>query len=150
MKQINVLVINGPNLNLLGEREPEKYGRVTLKEIIEKMKKYERAGINFKFFQSNSEGAIIDKIHEERFWADYLIINAGAYTHTSIAIRDAIAGTGLLTIEVHLTNIYKREDYRRKSYISEVAVGVISGFGWYGYIMALEYILEVENEKREF
>ncbi len=146
----NILIINGPNLNMLGTREPEKYGNITLQEIEKKISsECSEKKINVKFFQSNSEGEIIDFIHKNKEWAKYLIINAGAYTHTSIAIRDAILSVNYLTIEVHLTNIYNREDFRKKSYISDIALGVISGFGWKSYLLAIEYIYysEKKNEK---
>lgn len=135
---MNVLIIHGPNLNLLGTREKNIYGDKTLEEINEilqnEAKKYK---IKLKIFQSNFEGEIIDFIHKHSDWANTLIINPGAYTHTSIAIRDAILGTGISTIEIHLSNIYKREDFRQISFISDIAKGTIAGFGYYGYILAL-------------
>ncbi len=138
---IKVLVVNGPNLNLLGKREPEKYGNITLNNIEKKLQEFvEHKDIELEFFQSNSEGEIIDFIQKKGEKADFLIINPGAYTHTSIAIRDAILGVNLSTIEVHLTNIYSREEFRKRSYISDIAIGVISGLGWYGYLFAVEYI----------
>lgn len=138
---MNILVVNGPNLNLLGVREPDKYGKMTLNEIEDKMSSYaDTAGFKLTFFQSNSEGEIIDFLQDNYKNVDFLIINPGAFTHTSIAIRDSILGLKLSTIEVHLSNIYNREPFRQKSYISDIAIGVISGFGWNGYIMALDYI----------
>jgi len=142
--QSGVLVIHGPNLNLLGIREPEKYGSLTLDEINNKLLEY--AGthdIDLKIVQTNHEGSIIDAIHKNSREREWLIINPGAYTHTSIAIRDAILGTKIKTIEIHLSNIYKREPFRRHSYISDVAVGQISGLGWNGYILALDYIIRI-------
>ena len=146
----NVLIINGPNLNLLGTREPEKYGNITLADI-ENMLKSRAAEYKFdiKTFQSNSEGDIIDFIQQNRDWAEYLIINAGAYTHTSVAIRDAILAVKYLTIEVHLTSIYSREEFRKKSYLSDISIGVISGFGVYSYLLALDYIKYRENENEK-
>ncbi len=143
-----VLIVNGPNLNLLGKREPDKYGNITLEEIEKRLKEYAKdKGIELRFFQSNSEGEIIDFIQQNGESADFLIINPGAYTHTSIAIRDAILGVNISTIEVHLTNIYSREKFRQKSYISDIAVGVISGLGWYGYLLAIDYIYYINKEK---
>ncbi len=138
---LKVLVINGPNLNMLGKREPDKYGNLTLNDIEAKLKKNAQdKKIELTCFQSNSEGEIVDFIQKNGENADFLIINPGAYTHTSIAIRDAILSVDISTIEVHLTNIYSRESFRRKSFISDIALGVISGFGWYGYVMALDFI----------
>ncbi|MBN1898875.1 MAG: type II 3-dehydroquinate dehydratase [Spirochaetes bacterium] len=136
-----ILIVNGPNLNLLGTREPDKYGQVTLEEIEKKMKEYGKGkNLRLEFFQSNSEGEIIDCIQKKAADINFLIINPGAYTHTSVAIRDTILGVKISTIEVHLSNIYSREEFRRKSLISDIALGVISGFGWYGYLLALDYI----------
>ncbi len=145
---MNILIVNGPNLNLLGSREPEIYGNVTLKDIENYMNEHvKNKNIELLFFQSNSEGKIIDFLQKNDKKADYLIINPGALTHTSIALRDAILGLKFSTIEVHLTNIYSREPFRQKSFISDISQGVISGFGWYGYIMALNFI-EQELNKR--
>jgi len=136
--KMKVLVINGPNLNRLGLREPEIYGSFTLADLERALKKEgEVLGIELDFFQSNSEGAIVDTIQQARGRYDGIIINPGAYTHYSIAIRDAIAGEGIPTVEVHISNIYKREEFRHHSVIAPVAIGQISGFGIYGYIMAL-------------
>jgi len=135
---MKVLVINGPNLNRLGLREPEIYGSFTLADLERVLKEEgEVLGIELDFFQSNSEGAIVDAIQEARGRYQGIIINPGAYTHYSIAIRDAIAGEGIPTVEVHISNIYKREEFRHHSLIAPVAIGQISGFGIYGYIMAL-------------
>jgi 3-dehydroquinate dehydratase-2 len=131
---------------LLGNREPELYGKSSLRNIEKTMLEIIKGkNINILFFQSNSEGEIIDFIHKEGINRDYLIANLGAYTHTSIAIRDAILGIGIKTIEVHISNIYKRESFRHHSYISDIAIGVISGFGMYSYVLALNYILMKEN-----
>jgi len=134
-----ILIIHGPNLNLLGEREPEIYGTQTLDEInrniAEHAKKYE---IECRFFQSNHEGAIIDNIQDNRKWMEGLIINPGAYTHSSIAIRDTLSMLSCPIIEVHLSNIHSREHFRKRSYISPVATGVICGLGAKGYILAVD------------
>ena len=133
-----ILLVNGPNLNLLGEREPEIYGRTTLHEI-EKLVRDACAGWNVevKAFQSNHEGALIDFLQEHRARARGIVINAGAYTHTSVALRDAISSTGIPTVEAHISNIYKREEFRKHSYISGVAIGQIAGFGVDSYLLAL-------------
>lgn len=134
-----VLIIHGPNLNLLGKRETDIYGKETLDEINKKIKDLgDKLKLDISIYQSNSEGEIIDYIQKGNF--DALIINPAGYTHTSIAIRDAISAVNKPTIEVHLSNIHKREDFRRKSYIAEVAVGQISGFGSNGYLLALHAI----------
>lgn len=139
---MNIQVIHGPNLNLLGKREPEVYGHQTLPEINDLIEQ-EAAKFDstIRAFQSNSEGALIDTIHEAKGWADVIIINPGAYTHTSIAIRDAISGVEIPTIEVHLSNVHAREDFRHHSYISPVTVGQVVGFGVQGYIMAFHAAL---------
>ncbi|MEK7433889.1 MAG: type II 3-dehydroquinate dehydratase [Cyanobacteriota bacterium] len=134
-----ILIINGPNLNLLGKREPEIYGHLTLKDIEEKCKEFSKnINCELDFRQSNHEGVIIDWLHDSKEF-DGIIINAGAYTHTSIAIHDAIKSIGKKVIEVHLSNIHAREEFRKKSFISSVAVGQISGFGLKSYLMALLY-----------
>lgn len=135
-KTSRILVIHGPNLNLLGDREPEHYGRKTLQTINAEMSgAAKKMGFRLVSFQSNSESAIIEKIQSRDY--DLLIINPAAYTHTSIAIRDAISASGRPVIEVHLSNIHRREEFRRHSYIAEVATGQISGFGPAGYLLAL-------------
>jgi 3-dehydroquinate dehydratase-2 len=134
-----ILVINGPNLNLLGVREPATYGRETLADIEEACLEAAAAlGLEVEFRQSNHEGQLVDWIQEARESADGIVINAGAYTHTSIAILDALRAADLPIIEVHLSNIHRREPYRRVSYVSEVARGVILGLGGQGYVLALE------------
>lgn len=139
-----VLVIHGPNLNLLGQREPDVYGNINLTDINAKMEaKAKGLGMDIKIAQSNHEGEIIDTIHQAMNWADCLIINPGAYTHTSVAIRDAIAATKVPAIEVHLSNIYKREDFRQKSFVAPVVIGQISGFGENSYYLALEAALKL-------
>jgi len=135
---MKVLVINGPNLDLLGKRQPDLYGKLTLKGINERMVQLAKElKCEIEFFQSNHEGKIVDTIGEARGKFDFLIINPAAYTHTSVAIRDAIVGAGVPTIEVHLSNIYAREEFRRKSLIAPVAIGQICGFGPDGYLLAL-------------
>jgi len=135
---MKVLVVHGPNLDLLGKRQPEIYGRLTLKEINEKIAKLAKElQCEVEFFQSNHEGEIVETIGKAKGKFDFLIINPAAYTHTSVAISDAIVGTGIPVIEVHLSNIYGREEFRRKSLIAPVAVGQICGFGPDGYLLAL-------------
>jgi len=137
--QIAVLVVHGPNLNLLGEREPEVYGRTRLADIDKELKKLGRElEMKVETFQSNSEGAIVDRIQKARGRCDVLLINPGAYTHTSIAIRDAISAVNIPVIEVHLSNVYRREAFRHHSYLSDVAAGCIVGFGPIGYDLALQ------------
>jgi 3-dehydroquinate dehydratase-2 len=139
-----ILVIHGPNLNLLGEREPDIYGSMTLDELNEHLREFAaEQGLDLKIFQSNHEGAIIDKLHEERRWAEGIVINPGAYTHYSYAIRDAIAAVGKPTIEVHLSDIRKREPFRRKSVIKDVCMAQIPGLGWRSYIEGLKRLLAV-------
>ena len=135
----SILVLNGPNLNLLGTREPEVYGRETLADIEGALqKKAKDLGVKVDCFQSNTEGILVDKIQQARGQQDVILLNAGAYTHTSVALRDAIAGAGVPTIEVHLSNIHAREEFRQKSMIAPVCVGQICGFGSHGYLLALE------------
>ncbi len=136
---MRILVIHGPNLQLLGKREPEVYSSKTLNEINSEIRKRAKAlGATVTVFQSNSEGALVDKIGSAMGKYDALIINPGAYTHTSIAIRDAIAGSGLTAVEVHLSNTAAREEFRRHSFTAAVCKGVIVGFGPVGYLLALE------------
>jgi len=134
-----VLIIHGPNLNLLGQREPDVYGPVSMADINTKLEEKARAlNMELKIVQSNHEGEIVTAIQQAMTWADCIIINPAAYTHTSVAIRDAISSINIPTIEVHLSNIYKREDFRQKSFIAPVCVGQISGFGENSYYLALE------------
>ena len=131
---MNILVINGPNLNLLGTREPDVYGTDTLEELMMWLENSpEAVGHSFKFYQSNHEGEIIDSIHDEREWAEGIIINPAAFTHYSFAIRDAISAVGILTVEVHLSDIHSREEFRQKSVISAVCIGQIFGMGKQSY-----------------
>lgn len=138
-----ILVVNGPNLNLLGKREPEIYGSQSLDEIIALLREQAAASqIEIRDFQSNHEGALIDFIHQYGPQAEGMIINPAAYTHTSIALRDAISSVGVRTIEVHLSNIYAREEFRRHSLIASVCEGQIAGLGAKAYKMALEYLIQ--------
>ncbi len=135
---MKILIIHGPNLNMLGKREPSIYGASTLQEINRLLKEEaKRLDVKTEVFQSNSEGEIVGRIQEAMKKSDGILINPGAYTHTSIAIRDAILSAGLPAVEVHISNIYKREDFRQKSFISGVSVGVVSGFGSDSYILGL-------------
>jgi len=141
MASKKILVIHGPNLNMLGKREPEVYGTTGLNEINKNLLALgKKLGLTVDTFQSNHEGAIIDKIHEAFQKHNGLIINPGAYTHTSIAIRDALTMIKAPVIEVHLSNIFKREPFRHKSHVAEVATASVCGFGHHGYYMALEAI----------
>ena len=137
-----ILVMNGPNLNLLGTREPEIYGTVTLADIHERLRRRaNEVDLDIEFMQSNHEGALVDAIQRARRTADYIILNAGAFTHYSIAIRDAIAAVNVPVIEVHLSNIHRREEFRRTSVIAPVVLGQIAGFGAESYMAALEVII---------
>ncbi len=141
-----ILVIHGPNLNLLGQREPKVYGKVTLKEINEGLKKIaKKRKVSLTIKQSNHEGEIVDLIAGARNKFSAILINPAAYTHTSVAIRDAVAASGLLTVEVHLSNIYAREEFRQKSLISPVASGTILGFGAKSYYLGLEALLDLNG-----
>lgn len=145
---MKILVIQGPNLNILGHRDPRIYGPMTLEQIHANMQEFAKQNkFEIDFFQSNFEGEIIDKI-QECIGGEYqgIIINPGAYSHTSIAIADAIASAGVPAVEVHLSNIFAREDFRKTSYTGAVCGGVISGFGAFGYHMALISILQIINE----
>jgi 3-dehydroquinate dehydratase-2 len=136
-----ILVLHGPNLNLLGQREPEIYGSLTLAQIDERLSALAgQLGASLSTFQSNHEGALVDRIQAARTdGTAYIVINAGAYTHTSVAIRDALAGVAIPFIEVHLSNVYKREPFRHHSYLSDLAVAVIAGLGAEGYEAAVRY-----------
>lgn len=138
-----VLVLHGPNLNLLGTREPEVYGKDTLADIDFRLKmRAGEADVGLSSFQSNSEAALIDRVHEARSdGTDFILINPGAFTHTSVALRDALTGVAIPFIEVHISNVHAREPFRRHSYLSDVAVGMICGLGAHGYELALEAAL---------
>ena len=140
----NILLLNGPNLNLLGTREPDIYGRTTLDDIVSDMHALvEAAGGKLSSFQSNHEGALIDRIHQaQRDHVDVIVINPGGLTHTSVSLRDALAGVNIPFFEVHISNIHQREPFRHHSYLSDIAKGVICGFGTDGYRIAVEFALK--------
>lgn len=144
---MKVLVLHGPNLNMTGFREPDVYGKKPLAEIDEALRQFaDSKNVEIRVLQSNSEGGLIDMIHEHRKWADGIIINPGGLTHYSISLRDALASVRLPAVEVHLSNVHAREEFRRNSVISPVTIGQVVGFGGYGYIMALQGLLNLERE----
>ncbi len=137
-----LLIINGPNLNLLGQREPDIYGKLTLADIEQNLaNKAQELGAQCDFFQSNHEGELVERIHQAMGQVDWIIINAGAYTHTSVALRDALSGVNIPFIEVHISNVHQRESFRHVSYLSDKAVAVICGLGAFGYEAALLYAI---------
>ena len=145
---MKILVIHGPNLNLLGVREPEVYGSLTMEEINEGLEERAKShDINVEAFQSNAEHEIVTKLQDSMNQVDFIIINPGALTHTSIAIRDALLGIGVPFYEVHISNIFAREEYRHKSYFSDIADGVICGLGTQGYDLALRHIIDNYKDK---
>ncbi|WP_075433989.1 type II 3-dehydroquinate dehydratase [Buchnera aphidicola] len=154
-KKIKILLINGPNLNLLGTREPKIYGKKTLPQLVQKIKKIAK-NLNVKIydFQSNAEHRIVEKIHESKtLKIKFILINPGAFAHTSLSIRDALLAVGLPFFEIHISNIFSREEFRSHSWISDIANGIISGFGTDGYIWALNsavsYVLKKQNFKKK-
>jgi 3-dehydroquinate dehydratase-2 len=144
-----IVVIHGPNLNLLGTREPEIYGRTTLKQIDEDLRaRGTKLGLAVETFQSNHEGAIVDKVQQSRGVAAGIIVNAGGLTHTSVSLRDAIAAAQVPTVEVHLSNLYKREEFRHHSFLAPVCTGQIAGLGAIGYLLALEALAEIVSQQQ--
>jgi 3-dehydroquinate dehydratase-2 len=137
---MKIQIINGPNLNLLGKREPETYGSQSFEDYFEQLKK-RFTSVTLHYYQSNVEGELINKLHEAGFDFDGIILNAGAYTHTSVAIHDAIAAIRTPVIEVHISNVYAREEFRHKSLITSKCKGLITGFGMEGYAMAIHYLM---------
>ncbi len=141
---MKLMIINGPNLNLLGKREPGIYGNTSFEDFFERLKS-SFSGHQLEYYQSNVEGELVGKLQEKGFEYDGIVLNAGAYTHTSVAISDAIAAINTPVIEVHISNIYKREEYRHKSIISAHCAGMISGLGLEGYLLALTYFIHKEG-----
>ena len=147
---MKILLIHGPNLNLLGKREPEIYGLSTLDDINANLERFaEKNGADLRIFQSNSEGALIDAIQEGAEWADGIVINPGAYTHYSFAIRDALSAIGLPVVEVHMSNIHTREEFRHRSVISAVVEGTIAGFGWRSYLYGIEALMGILRDRKQ-
>ncbi|MDX5629451.1 MULTISPECIES: type II 3-dehydroquinate dehydratase [unclassified Brenneria] len=137
--KFHILLLNGPNLNLLGAREPDKYGKTTLAEIVSNLETQAQSlGVRFSHLQSNAEHVLIDRIHQARGNTDFILINPAAFTHTSVALRDALLAVAIPFIEIHLSNVHAREPFRHHSYLSDVAVGVICGLGADGYNYALQ------------
>ena len=144
---MKITIINGPNLNLLGKREPEIYGSLSFEDYFETLvQKFPK--LELTYYQSNVEGELVNKLHEIGFEHDAILLNAGAYTHTSVAISDAIAGISTSVLEVHISNIYKRETFRHKSIISKECVGMIAGLGLKGYELGLHYFIDQKKENK--
>lgn len=144
---MKILIIHGPNLNMLGKREPEIYGAETLGEVNTRIGSLAKElGVEVEYFQSNSEGEIVSKIQEAMKEYEGIVMNPGAYTHTSVAIRDAILSSGLTVVEVHISNVHKREEFRHKSFVSGVALGVVSGFGIDSYFLGLRGLVSHLNK----
>lgn len=149
MSKPSILVLNGPNLNLLGTREPEVYGSDTLDDLIIRLNSLaEKLDVELHHFQSNHEGAIVDEIQRARNKVDFILINAAAYTHTSVAIRDALLGVSIPFFEIHISNVHKREEFRHHSFLSDIAKGVIVGFGLDGYEYALDAAVKLIRQKQ--
>ena len=145
-----ILILHGPNLNLLGQREPGFYGNLTLEEINRRLVEQGKSlGIEVRSFQSNIEGVLIDALHDAQQWAAGVVFNAGGYTHTSIALRDAVSSISLPVVEVHLSNIYAREQFRHRSLIAPVCKGSIAGFGWRSYLLGLIALVEILKENND-
>jgi 3-dehydroquinate dehydratase-2 len=141
---MKILILHGPNLNLLGTREPEVYGSMTLNDINEKMIALgKELGVEITCLQSNHEGALIDALHDARTWANGIVFNPAGYTHTSVALRDAISAIAIPVIEVHVSNVYAREEFRHTSLVSAVCKGKISGFGWRSYELGLRGLVDI-------
>jgi 3-dehydroquinate dehydratase-2 len=145
----HILVINGPNLNLLGSRETEHYGKDTLKAINTRLaQRARKAKVRLATYQSNAEAALVERVQRARTaGVDFIIINPAAYTHTSVALRDALAAVGIPFVEVHLSNVFARESFRRRSYFTDIAVGIVSGLGARGYELALEFALQYSGKR---